>query len=183
PHELARVAVALARWFRSAKGPAFMVWESNGPGQIFGDMVIESKFRNFHYREDRTSILRKRSLKPGWFSTKESKMSLLGEYRRALSDGEFIQRSREALDEAESYIFTANGNVRHSSSVESSDPTDTGDNHGDRVIADALMWLGAKSVTPAIPDDRKPASNSFGARFLSRRKAERKAGREELYAV
>lgn len=183
PHELVRVAVALARWFRGAKGPAFMVWEANGPGQIFGDGVIESGFRNFHYREDRTSLLRKRSMKPGWWTTKESKMSLLGEYRRAISDGEFIQRSREALDEAESYIFTANGNVKHSASVESSDPTDTGDNHGDRVIADALMWVGIKSVAPAIPDDREPSPNSFRARFLARREKERKAGREELYAV
>ena len=183
PHELARVAVALARWFRGARGPAFMAWESNGPGQIFGDGVIESKFRNFHYREDRTSLLRKRSMKPGWFSTKESKMSLLGEYRRAISDGEFIQRSRAAFDEAESYVFTANGSVKHSASAESSDPTDTGDNHGDRVIADALMWLGVKSVAPSVSDDKKPAPNSFGARFLARRKAEHQAGRERLFAV
>ena len=41
PHELAKVAVALARWLKGVSGTARLIWEANGPGREFGDTVIE----------------------------------------------------------------------------------------------------------------------------------------------
>lgn len=178
PHELAKVAVALARWFRGRKGSAFMAWEANGPGFLFGEQVIATGFRNFHYRQDRTSMKRTVSDKPGWWSTQDTKMALLGEYRRALSRAEFIQYSMESFEECEAYVFTTGGRVVHSATLSNDDPTDSGENHGDRVIADALAWMIAMSDAKTIPEAPLP-EYGFGARFNARREAERKSRIEE----
>ena len=84
-------------------------------------------------------LARKQSDTPGWFSTKEGKLSLLGDYRKALASGEFINRSYQAIREAREYVFTATGSVEHARSINTVDPTGARENHGDRVIADALV--------------------------------------------
>lgn len=183
PHELAKVAVAMARWFAGPSGPGFMAWEGNGPGLIFGECVIETGYRNFYYRRDRTTMRKKISDKPGWWSTKETKMTMLGELRRALTSGDYVQRSRESFDECEAYVFTSGGKVMHSSSIANPDPTDTEDNHGDRVIADGLSWMVMQSNVKSVMEDKVP-EYGFAARFNARRKAERIAAQEEvLWAV
>ncbi|OHB56124.1 MAG: hypothetical protein A2Y07_01235 [Planctomycetes bacterium GWF2_50_10] len=143
PHELARYAVAMARFFNSG----FMIWEANGPGRIFGDTVIELGYRNIYYRANDKSISKKVSDVPGWYSTRDTKLALLGDYRKALSTGEFINRSYPALRECREYIFTQSGTVEHARSINTIDPTGARENHGDRCIADALLYKGMKSIS------------------------------------
>ena len=158
PHELAKVAVAMARWLKGSSGTARLIWEANGPGREFGDTVIELGYRNVYYRVNERSLSKKQSDIPGWFSTKEGKLALLGDYRKALAASEFVNRSYQAIREAREYVFTATGSVEHARSINTIDPTGARENHGDRVIADALCWRGMKefhTVTAAgqeIPD-------------------------------
>jgi len=159
PHELAKVAVAMARWLKGSTGTARLIWEANGPGREFGDTVIELGYRNVYYRVNERSLSKKQSDTPGWFSTKEGKLALLGDYRKALAASEFINRSYQAIREAREYVFTATGSVEHARSINTIDPTGARENHGDRVIADALCWRGMKefhtttSVQQEIPDN------------------------------
>ena len=158
PHELAKVAVAMARWLKGSSGTARLIWEANGPGREFGDTVIELGYRNVYYRVNERSLSKKQSDTPGWFSTKEGKLALLGDYRKALAANEFINRSYQAIREAREYVFTAAGSVDHAGSINTIDPTGARENHGDRVIADALCWRGMKefhtaaAVEQEIPD-------------------------------
>ena len=75
---------------------------------------------------------------PGWFSTKEEKISLLGQYRKMLGEGTFVNRSREAVRECREYVFSQAGGAGSCTFKEQVDPSGARDNHGDRVIAGAL---------------------------------------------
>jgi hypothetical protein len=175
PHELAKVAVALARFFNGA----FLIWEANGPGRIFGDQVVDLGYSAIYYRENDRSVSKKSSDVPGWYSTRENKLSLLGEYRRALGAKEFINRSRPAIRECREYVFLPTGAVEHSKSVNTIDPTGARDNHGDRAIADALLHKGMK----ALPNVTEPEDEAPAGSFMWRRQQRREKLREKAAAT
>jgi hypothetical protein len=78
------------------------------------------------------------------------------------------------VDECTQYVHLPSGIVEHSRAKNTPDPTVAGENHGDRVIADALAWAGmADQIRPeAKADDTlSPPLGTFGwRRILSRRK-------------
>lgn len=137
--------MAACRWFKGSSGNgAFLVWERNGPGRIFGDRVAELGYRNLYYRERETGLIAEPTDAAGWSSNAETKVALLGDYRTALANNRFVNPSREAVDELGEYVFSGNS-VEHTRSVSNAkeDPSGARNNHGDRVIADALAWRGA----------------------------------------
>lgn len=150
PDELGRYAVALARWFKDGSGNgAYMIWEAPGPGRNFGDVVIESGYRNVYWRTREESIAKSTQPIPGWWPVKDAKRAVFGDYRRALLDGRFINRSKEAMEELREIVYTANGSIEHSKSVRTIDPSGARDNHGDRPTADALCCYALARRTPA----------------------------------
>lgn len=146
PEELGRIAVALARWFQDSTGRgAYIVWEAPGPGRNFGDVVIESGYRNFYYKEDDVKMKRGSGSKiPGWWPTKDNKRALYADYRDAMLNGRFLNRSKEALSECREIVYTSNGWIQHSKTNSSMDPSGARENHGDRPTADALLNLAMK---------------------------------------
>lgn len=158
PEDLARYAIALARWLQSETSmPALLAWEANGPGRNFGDRVIDEKFQHIYYRRKEDKVEKDETAFPGWWSTRETKKSLIGNYRDALKEGDFINPSVDAIEECRQYVYDGDG-VTHMSARNTNDPTGAEDNHGDRVIADALLHhvmhgKVAKAVeVPAIPE-------------------------------
>ena len=147
PERLAQHAVALARWFNNA----FMMWESNGPGRQFGSQVIELGYRTVYYRTNEMSLSKRLTDIPGWSPTKDAKLELFGQYRKALVGGHFINRSRFALKECHAYVYLPNGGVAHARAVNSVDPTGARENHGDRVVADALACKAMRSTSKPTP--------------------------------
>jgi hypothetical protein len=118
------------------------------------------------------SITKKVTEYPGWHSTTDDKTELLGEYRRVLASGEFVNRSREAIAECRSYVVATNGVPCHSAALDDSDPTGARDNHGDRVIADALCVRGMREVSPKVIEHREAfPPSSFGWRMEKRRRS------------
>jgi len=174
PHEFARKCVAIANWLKGPTGTARMIWEANGPGREFGDMVLELGYRNIHYRENERSLSKKTSDVPGWWATKETKLTLLGAYRKALAEELFIQRSYHSVAEAREYIFTASGSVEHARSVNTVDPSGARDNHGDRVIADALCSRALADSNIKRSEEVEPTPDTFAGRRLKRQQEKRK---------
>lgn len=167
PEELAKVAVAICRWFKNPAGDgAYLIWEANGPGGQFGNAVVETGYRNIYWRRNEKSLSKKMSDTPGWYSNKENKLNLLGKYRRALASGDFINRSKQSLREAREYVFLPDGRVAHSRSATTIDPSGAKDNHGDRVIADAIANLGLEMVS----DKPEVVQEVFLGTFAHRRK-------------
>ncbi len=148
PHELAQIATVMGRWFKGSGTEALMIWEANGPGRNFGDPIVDLYcYGNIFLRRKEDSLSKQTTNIPGWWSGRESKLSLLGEYRRALSDGDFINRSHAAIRECSFYRYAANGTVVHAKATNTTDADGARDNHADRVIADSLCWLGMKQVS------------------------------------
>jgi hypothetical protein len=147
PETLASQALAICKWFEGIEGDgAFLIWEANGPGRIFGERIIDLGYRNIYYRRNEQTLSHDPTDIPGWFSSANTKLQLLGDYRRALSEGSLINRHKLAINECREWIYTQNGTVEHVKAVNSFDPSGAKDNHGDRVIADALCWRAMRSV-------------------------------------
>lgn len=150
PDKLAKYAVALANWFKGDNNqPAQLIWEAHGPGRIFGDAVLELGHREIWYRRTEGTVDRTPTRLMGWIPTRDTKQALLGRYRKMLFNEEFINHSREAIDECREFVYDSSGGVEHSLSINAQDKSGARSNHGDRVIADALACLalgGSRSV-------------------------------------
>lgn len=157
PKEFAGRVVSLSRWLAGDREDApFLIWEANGPGREFGDEVIRLGHRHIHYKQrNEGSVTPTDTEIPGWWSTKANKRALLAEYERCLATGEIVNRSERALLQMEQFVKLENGSVQHVASIGKGDPNQTGDDHGDEVIADALATFGCitlrKSADPDNP--------------------------------
>lgn len=167
PTRFADLVCALAHYLNEA----MVIWEMNGPGGAFGKRLVETLgYRNVYWRQDEQGIRRKLADGgvPGWHASPVNKLLLFREYARALNDGHFLNRSYEALTEHRQYVYLPNGSVGNARARASVDPSGAGQNHGDRVTADALANKGLPSLEVetidegALPAD--PAPYTFGWR-------------------
>lgn len=156
PEEFAVKVVAICKMFETRVGTCYLAWEAAGPGLAFGKKVVELGYGNIYYRKSETNLNAMPTTSPGWYPTNDSKRVLLENYRSALSGRRMINRSREALEETLSFVFTKRGTVEHSGQMDDEDPTGAGSNHGDRVIADALAWRLVEE-SGYLPDARRVA--------------------------
>jgi hypothetical protein len=180
PKEFATYCVALCRWMKNDAGTAaHLAWEANGGcGKNFGDKVIQLGHRNIYWKTNENSVDKKASATPGWWANTQTKNALLLEYQSSLKTSSFTNRSYYAVDECRNYIQLPNGAVEHSSAGSTDDPSGAKDNHGDRVIADALCWHLMKSVA-AEPE--KPPEVPANCIFARREARRRQAAEQELY--
>lgn len=180
PYDFARIACALAMWVGgiSHGNRPLMIWEANGPGWDFGREVVK-KYEYPHYFVDKAegTTDEKQGKRYGWHSSTEKKETMLGNYRRALAHGGYINHSLEALDEALLYIRFTDGGIGPAALVE--ETAAARKTHGDRVIADALALWGigeihrGKSKLPTAPH------KSIGGRkqIWDKTRKDRKAGK------
>lgn len=177
PQDHAKHAIALCRWFSSGeRSGAMLIWESNGPGQMFGREVMKQRYGNIFYREqgeNRARLTPKKKQLPGFHASEGpdgTKVMLHATYRQALAERRFINRSAGALREAKQYVWTVDRKVEHQQSAASKDPTATGANHGDRVVADALACLCLSERRPDEVVEQIVPVNSVGARIKAFRR-------------
>lgn len=144
PDEWARMLMMAGYWFGGTRRCAFLIWEANGPGGEVWNSVRKLRYPWFYKRIVEDDINRNRSTKPGWVSNQASKANLLIAYASALSRDEFKNPDRQALDEAESYVWYDSGGGERVAGVGEREDDTTGAQaaHGDLVIADALTWYG-----------------------------------------
>jgi hypothetical protein len=175
PEAFAKQAVAICKWF----GGAYLIWESGGPGRQFGSRVEEIGYGNVYLRRREEALSKNVSDIPGVATTKETKLMFMGEYRSAVEKGECINRSKEALLETLEYIFSPNGGVEHSRSQSKTDPSGAKDNHGDRVIADALSWKALKErARMPEPETREVPVGSLAWRNQLREEQQRELAKD-----
>jgi len=160
PEQFAKLTVALCRWFNNA----FLIWEANGHGRPYGRTVLDAGYRNIYYKQDEQAAYRKSSTVPGWYTTLGSKLLLLTDYRKALKDGQFVNRQQVALDECRQYVFRPGGQLVHVASENAIDPSGAGDNHADRVIADALVCRAAKQPRSTVKQEKFIPEHCFAKR-------------------
>jgi|LUML01.1.fsa_nt_gb hypothetical protein len=175
PMQLAEYAMELGIWFRDGSKPATMIWEHQGPGGQFGRVLIESGYRSMYERTPKRDPNKRpniwREKKPGFHTNRESKRQLLSEFQRGISQGLITIKSDLCLNEMCDYVDRG-GKIFHTASDgKIADPSGAGENHGDRVIAAALVSLlamernngdhkrdaGGKRVSSLNPPHGSPA--------------------------
>ena len=177
--DYARYVRALGRFFKGLHEEAYLIWEDNGPGGAFGSHVIEFGYAHYFMRTNESSIKKKKTFTPGWWSTPQTKLMLLSSHAKALASGEYTERSRLCINECKDYVYS-NQKVVHQKSLNSEDPAHGGDNHGDRVIATAVAWRGVTD-RPAIKLKKTPISDLSPPpySFAARRKKHQKTIEQE----
>lgn len=172
--EFAALYVALCRLFadRAGRG-ALGTWESTGPaGSKFTRVVAdELGYENSWAFED--DEIKRRSGKSapkryGWAAVPRQKNLLLEDLRESMEGGRLLVPCAATLEECLHYQFSKRGDkVFHGKSENADDPRAGTVNHGDRVIAVALMWkmmgyLGAKGDREKRTAAAPPAPNTVG---------------------
>lgn len=181
PELFAAAVVALARWFAKKKPyKPLIIWEANGPGRQFGSRVTELDYWNIYYKRHDESLKKKVTLVPGFYTTRESKLVLIGDYRNAVESGNCVNRSKIALEETLEYVFAQNGSIVHTKSISKIDPSGASSNHGDRVIADALAWkcINEKRTVPEVNNKPDIPIGCLAWRMELREKQKKRRNRE-----
>ena len=113
--------------------------------------MVELKYTNIHWRKAEHAAQQKtRRTYPGWYSNPNNKRVLIGDYKAAIQTRQMVNPSWAALEECLAFEDTGNGpehgggKVVEDGQARQSDDEDVGDNHGDRVVADALAWKMCK---------------------------------------
>lgn len=159
PEALARLAVAICRWFQGDDGRgAFLIWESTGPtGANFGQEVIALGYRNVYYQTREDDLSATTTTKFGYAANTKSKNALLGNLLQGMVARRFKVRSRQVYRECRGYTYE-NGNVVYSGARQGADPTNAGAAHGDRVIAAGMCWHRMRVMVgkdPLVAMERK----------------------------
>ncbi len=174
PHDFAIIVAASAIWFGgSQRGHRpFVIWESNGdPGIYFGKMFVRTlKYPSYYWDRHAVGQLKTpKAKKYGWHSNPEKKAEMLGDYRRALDHGTFINPSMIALNEAETYVYySGGGQIGPAALQEESEAARK--THGDRVIGDGLCHKGISESHVITNKPLEPPENSIGGRYKKFRK-------------
>lgn len=154
PTEFAEMTIALGKWLNKA----YMIWDRSGPtGEVFTKVVIVKGYGNVYCRRNETKPGRPVMGDPGYFLNPQAKNALLEDYRAALADQKFINRSEGGMRECLEFIRKADGgSIEHSASANSQDPSGARTAHGDEAVADALACVGLserqKSGDPEEPE-------------------------------
>lgn len=177
PAEFARQMYAASLWWGGARGTAFVCWEANGGGQIFGKHMkrLRHRWLYYHTHEDRRS--RQTTDKFGWHSNPAAKKDLLTEHRVALARDEWIPRSSLLVEQCREYVHFDNGGVGPGE-LETDDPA-AQDLHGDKVIAAALSRYAMTFAHRCRPPERVAPVGSPAWRRLHRARRDR-GQRDEL---
>ena len=140
PIDFALKVVAMFRWLsRSSVEPARLGWERQGPGDIFGDEVLRLGYMSVHWEQSKSPV-NVVTRKVAGFNPQQ-KADWLARYQSGLSKKDFINHSREALEETKFWVNTATGPEHLANQSRRIDPSGARANHGDRVIADCLCYL------------------------------------------
>lgn len=139
PTPFAALSIAMAKWFNNA----FMVWDRSGPtGEIYTKVVVRAGYGNIYYRRNEKKIGRDITDEPGCFLNPQAKTVVFEDYRDALCNNRYINRSESGMNECLQFIRKPDGSIEHSASANSQDPSGARTAHGDEVVADALASLG-----------------------------------------
>jgi len=174
PEQFARTVVALCRWIGGGTGEPFLAWEQNGPGLIFGKEIVRLGYSYFYRvrREEEIDPRAGQSRVPGWPSSRVNKQLLLGDYRRDLAAGDFLNPSLLAVEECLQYVVGDDGQPIHEALVD--EKTGARAAHGDRVIADALVNLARKELPHFAMPPRAIPFNSYLGRKMAEEERERR---------
>ncbi len=173
PEELAMLAAAAGVWFGGQFGPAFICWENNGPGGIFGRKLLNLDYPNYYRQRVESAKSRPKTPRFGWNSNNAKKEVMLGMYRDAIGSDQLINPCKESLDEAAEYIYDGSGGIIPS--ILREEKAGGRALHGDHCIADGLAW----HAMTELPLQRRMQPRARPGTFAHRRMTADRKKRED----
>lgn len=166
PTEVADELVpALRGVFRGSRGPCYIGWEENGPGEaLWLEFVKRHRYHRVYQRRKLGTRLDGRSRNYGWRSGRREKRVLLQHLGGALQRDAVRIYSAACLDEMLSYVFFEDGSCGPGHTRDES--SGAREAHGDRVIAAAGCLFMQREVSKLY--SKKPtkyASGTMGERL------------------
>lgn len=155
PHLLARIACALGWAFpmmqSDAAWPAFAIWEMQGPGDFFGNVLTHDLGYPHYYIETTAKGVKHNGFHMSTHRKSDgtvagSKVNVFNEYKKWLQEEWYKEPSFDTYKEMEQYKYTEDAGPQHVSVKTALDPGLGRANHGDTVIATALMIWAAKEM-------------------------------------
>lgn len=173
PPQFAAQTMAIASWFNTA----CMIWDRSGPtGEVFSKTVMSNGYGNVYYRRDMTKPGQPiRMSEPGYFLNPAARTAVFEDYRDALGNGKYINRSTTGMDECVEFIRLPDGSIIHSAAANSQDPSGARTAHGDEAVADALACLCMvdEQVETRVPDEPEfPIGSLAWRRHLRKRESD-----------
>ncbi len=166
PHPFAKQCVALARFFNNA----FLNWDASGPtGGTFTKEIVKAGYGPIYYRRREKKVGQDLTDEPGLFLNPVAKLQLLEDYRDALGNHRFINRSDQGMKECHQFIRKGDS-VEHSGAMNSQDPSGARTAHGDEVVADALACIAMTEQSR----DKEPSRQEIPVGCLAWRMERRK---------
>lgn len=140
PDEATRAVAIAGMWFGGLFKYALLQFEVNGPGELVARQLLRCGYPMICGQNSQPGDINANPSAFGWRSTQQSKQTLLEEYRAALARETFKNPSELALKECLTYVFDKNGRLVCIRDKGRFDEDPAGAPHGDRVIADALLY-------------------------------------------
>jgi len=163
PEDLAREMVKAAIWFGGHEKPAFLAWEANGYGEVFGRIVMKYHWPYVYKRVAKDQRSEQKSKKLGWWNNPTSILTLLEQLRQAQAADEFVIPDEYTLREQEDYMNFEDGSVGPAGLVEI--PERARKNHGDRVVSVGILWEAMRKAQVYRPPKEMYELNDEGKRI------------------
>jgi hypothetical protein len=182
PDQFAPFVVALCWLFKTVDGHgAQLAWENEGPGTTFGKRVLDLGYRNVYWRHDELKSISKITSHAGWQPSMANRRLLLSTYARCLASHQVVNYSEDALLSTLDFKITEKTIEHGRRKVKGTDPSGAGENHGDVVIADALMTKMIKEMG-LKPKEEEPQPQQFMSLEWRRKRYEEKLKQQSEWA-
>jgi hypothetical protein len=164
PGQVAELMVALAYLLVDQENkPALVGWEIPGPGLSCGVRMLELGFTNVYRKSLETAgVQRSVQETAGWTASVQGKRGLLQDYKDCLREGLMVNPSAEAVWECRNFRYNSQGAAEHMEEKNRLDPSAARLNHGDKVIADALLYKLLKLLGGTAQREER-AEHRFGS--------------------
>jgi hypothetical protein len=173
PDRLAEIAAWMGVWFGGRGGAPFINFEINGPGGIFGRKLIKDLSWPFYYSQRVDGTTKEQQTEQyGWHNNKQRKLVAAARYRTALEKDKLVNPSNESLDETEQYVIDETGALIQGGHKDLT--TGARETHGDRVIADMVLWLAMQEAPKRGERRGRPPDNSPMGRHEAAMRKERR---------
>ncbi len=160
PDEAARIACMMGLWFRGVDSAAGLLYEKNGPGEDFAEDIVKVGYPTILTDEDGDA---------GWWSTPQSKETLLNNLRKSYANRSFINPSEKGL--LECLLYVENESNQLVAEVDAQDDeTGAKQPHADRCIASGVTERACGMMARLPVPKPKPHPDSPAARAERRQK-------------
>lgn len=173
PEDLATLTTYLCEWLTTSEGRPYLAWDGGGHGGPYGTAIVRNGYHPVYYHIKEVDDVPHEASRPGVPTNREIKIQMLSDYRSALFSGEYVTYSEETYAQCEQFVFDGKGGVCHQKSKSTENNSERGEQHGDVVSSEAILWLAMRSRPEPEPQKFKAPPGSLAERMERRRKAEK----------